>query len=75
MKIDIKIIGRGKAGWHSEGIGEQSYSSSVSTVSSSGGDLESYAKDAQDETPVYDAEDADNSAFIDFVYSGPVNNP
>lgn len=71
MKINVKIIGRRKTGWFSEGIEEQSVESSVCGVSLLGGNLETYAKDAQDETPVYDAKDADNDAFTSFLREGP----
>jgi len=71
-----KIIGRGKAGWHAEaGIVETGSISGGGTYStkesSSGGTLEHYALEAVG-CLVYDAEGADDNAFIDHVYNGPM---
>lgn len=68
----ICIIGRGKAGWHCDGTyGDDGRS----RFSGSGGTLDSYAKEAPDGTPVYDADEADFDAFSQFVYRGPMVNP
>jgi hypothetical protein len=63
------LIGRGKCGWHSDGL------SNGNKCSSSGGSLESYLREADDNTIVYDAYEADDSSFIDWVYKGPMFNP
>ena len=63
------IIGRGKQGWHSDGL------SNGNKCSSSGGTLENYLKEAEDGTIVYDAMEADDKAFIDWVFKGPMFNP
>lgn len=63
----IKMIGRGRNGWHASGI-----SSLGHKFSSSGGTLEGYLADAQDETPIYDAEEADYASFASFTISGPM---
>lgn len=63
------LIGRGQNGWHSDGL------SNGNKCSSSGGSLESYLKEADDGTPIYDAKDADIGDFIDWVYKGPMPNP
>ena len=70
-----QVIGRGKAGWHAKSL----------ACSSSGGELEQrryasgavspgpgYAAEALDGALVYDAEQADEAAFRDFVISGPM---
>jgi hypothetical protein len=60
------IIGRGLAGWHSQGVHEGN------SCSSSGGTLEGYLKDARDNTPIYDASDCNEDQFITFVFRGPL---
>lgn len=65
-------IGRGKVGWHAEGV----------DISSSGGDLldyehmsgmvEGYLAQAAAGCLVYDAKDADDAAFVRHVVSGPM---
>ena len=63
------IVGRGKAGWHALGM------SGPHEVSSSGGTCEGYASDSPDGTLVYDAEEADYSAFVKLVCGGPIVRP
>lgn len=71
------IIGRGLNGWHA----------AAPLVSSSGGSLDpyvwhgngtqqpGYAREAIDGCPVYDASEADVSAFSRFIISGPMCEP
>lgn len=70
------VIGRGFNGWHATGDG----------ISSSGGDLNGYeywtgAKvagylaEAKEGALVYDAENADVPAFVEFVVNGPMVQP
>lgn len=66
----ILIIGRGKMGWHADGM-----SNSGNRCSSSGGSLDSYLTQAQDGTWIYDAEDANHCAFATWVISGPMLDP
>jgi hypothetical protein len=66
--VGTSIIGRGRCGWHSDGI----YDEEGNTVSSSGGTLEKYVAEARDGTPVYDASDADLNSFAKLVISGPI---
>lgn len=63
------IIGRGKQGWHSDGL------SNGNKCSSSGGTLETYLKEAEDGTIVYDAMEAPDAAFIDWIFKGPMFSP
>lgn len=68
MQTDIvKIIARGKIGWHAEGLTKDG-----NRFSSSGGSLEDYLKQAPDGTPVVDAIDADYGAFAKLVIDGPM---
>jgi len=60
------IIGRGFNGWHAK------FLEHGCEVSSSRGTLEEYLSMAQDGTPIYDAENANQKEFIDWVYSGPM---
>lgn len=60
------IIGRGKAGWHSDGL------SNGNKCSSSGGTLESYLKEAKDGTIIYDADEAEIGSFVEWVMKGPI---
>jgi hypothetical protein len=60
------LVGRGKAGWHAQGI------SSGNKFSSSGGTFEHYVSEAPEGCPVYDAENADYDAFAKFTISGPM---
>lgn len=57
-----KCIGRGLAGWHAK----------ADDCSSSGGDLKSYLEKAEEGCLVYDAEEADERAFIKHVLEGPM---
>jgi len=70
------VIGRGLAGWHAKGI----------NVSSSGGDINpgvywtgaptrGYLQDAIDGCLIYDASEADETAFTRLILSGPMCNP
>ena len=61
MNNKWQVIGRGKAGWHAN----------KARSSSSRGSLETYATEAEEGALVYDAFDADESDFIDFVMNGP----
>lgn|SRR5574337_180447 len=63
------LIGRGKVGWHSDGL------SHGNKCSSSGGTLEGYLSEAQDGTLIYDALEADQGAYVDFVIKGPMVDP
>lgn len=63
------MIGRGKCGWHSDGL------SNGNKCSSSGGTLDKYLSEADDGTIVYDAMNAPIDAFTDWVYKGPMFNP
>ena len=67
--MQYTLIGRGKNGWHSDGL------SDGNKCSSSGGTLEHYLAEAQDGTPIYDADEAEDSAFIDFIFRGPMVDP
>jgi hypothetical protein len=60
------VVGRGKAGWHASLI------SGGNVCSSSGGTLEHYLADAQDEVFIYDASDAKYETFASFVFKGPM---
>jgi hypothetical protein len=62
-----KIIGRGKVGWHSDGVDQDS-----NHCSSSGAGLEQYLAEAENGTPIYDAEDAEPDAYADLVICGPM---
>ena len=74
------VVGRGLAGWHVCGVDADGNS-----VSGSGGDLEDrswpsgfcagYVSEAVEGALVYDGEEADDGAFIDFVVSGPMVDP
>ncbi len=66
MATQWKMIGRGMAGWHARGTDDGNQ------VSSSGGTLQDYLDESQDGVMIYDAEDADMSAFIDWTYKGPM---
>lgn len=70
----IKLIGRGLVGWHTSNVGKLSSDGQAyaSTGSSSGGSLETYLKEAEDETLIYDADQADVGAFAHFVIAGPM---
>jgi len=63
------LIGRGKVDWHSKGISNGNW------CSSSGGTLESYLKEADDGTRIYDAKEADYDSFASFVIKGPMVDP
>lgn len=65
----IKVIGRGKRGWHASGL------SHGNKCSSSGGTLEGYLQEAEDGTPIYDADQAEMGAFAAFVINGPIDDP
>ena len=65
MTEPYSIIGRGKAGWHAAGH----------NVSSSGGTLDGYLKDARNGALIYDAHDADTDAFTHLVIAGPMVDP
>lgn len=67
--MDHILIGRGKAGWHSTGL------SHGNQCSSSGGSLEHYLAEAKDGTWIYDAEEAEDRAFVRWVIAGPMFNP
>lgn len=60
-----QLIGIGKAGWHANGV----------NVSSSGGTLGDYLKDAADGALVYDAEAAEYGPFAKFIIAGPIPAP
>jgi hypothetical protein len=64
MPYDTKwtCLGRGLAGWHA----------SARDCSSSGGTLEGYVENAEENALVYDADEADEGAFIKHVLSGPM---
>lgn len=64
-----RLIGRGKNGWHSDGL------SDGNNCSSSGGTLEGYLKEAEDGTPVYDAYEADMGSFVQFIMNSPIADP
>ena len=66
MATSWKIIGRGKAGWHADGL------SDGNKVSGSGGTLEGYAAESADGTVVYDAEESDVGSFTVWVVNGPM---
>lgn len=57
-----KVIGRGKVGWHAKS----------ESCSSSGGTLATYLKEADEGALVYDAEDAEYSAFVNLTLHGPM---
>lgn len=59
------VIGQGKNGWHAKG----------ENVSSSGGTLEEYLKEAFEGALVYDASGADTAKFVSFVVNGPMVDP
>lgn len=65
----IVLIGRGKVGWHAD----MTYPNG--RCSSSGGTFEHYLSNAPDGTPIYDAIEADDASFVDFVYTGPMVDP
>lgn len=60
-----RVIGRGFNGWHAQAI----------DMSSSGGSLENYLKDAAEGALVYDAQDANYDAFVRHVIHGPMCDP
>lgn len=71
------VIGRGKAGWHAMSdpepwVESEGYRSRIGSVSSSGGNLDEYAREARAGAFVYDAEEADADAFTDLVFAGPM---
>ena len=66
--MEHKLIGRGKSGWHSCGFDRGN------KCSSSGGSLEGYLSEAEDGTPIYDADEADFDAFSELVISGPMED-
>lgn len=68
-RTDWKLIGRGKAGGHANGLTEEN------ATSGSGATIEEYAKQAKNGTPVYDAMEADYDAFVSHVYRGPIVDP
>jgi hypothetical protein len=66
--MQVKLIGRGKSGWHAHGL------SDGNKCSSTGGTLEGYLAEAEDGTPIYDAEQAEMGAFSRFVITGPLED-
>ena len=66
--MDIKVIGRGWYGWHTDGL------DNGNRCSSSGGSLENYLKEAKNGTPVYDASETGND-FANFIVRGPMIDP
>jgi hypothetical protein len=77
--VQYKIIGRGKASWHADAgtvehgnIGYNGGGTYTTKESSSGGTLAEYAREAVEGCFVYDAEGADDNAFIGHVYNGPM---
>lgn len=80
MQTEYRLIGRGFNGWHASGI------SRGNKVSSSGGSLlpeswwaggmtTGYLQQAAEGCLVYDAAQADESAFIRLVLKGPMCDP
>jgi hypothetical protein len=68
MKGDrILLIGRGWNGWHASGL-----TGSGNAFSSSGGTLEGYIAQSTEGCAVYDASEADETAFAHMVISGPM---
>lgn len=67
MKTQWLVIGRGKVGWHARGFDDDK-----NAVSSNGGSLEEYLKEAVVGCMVYDALNADHDAFIKYVYCAPI---
>lgn len=61
-----KLIGRGLNGWHSTGTDQGN------RCSSSGGTLEGYLSEAEDDCLIYDAHGADEGAFASFIITGPM---
>lgn len=55
-------IGRGKNGWHA----------SAPNLSSSGGTLDGYLKEAKEGALVFDADGVDYATYCDFVFKGPM---
>jgi hypothetical protein len=68
------VIGRGKNGWHAEGL-EVKYEHGSTKPSSSGGDLDGYLEDAVEGCLVYDADGASYDRFARLVISGPMVDP
>ena len=62
-----KLLRRGKAGWNVDGL-----DSMGNKVSGSGGTLENYLQECDDDTLVYDAQEADLGSFVEFVINGPM---
>jgi len=67
------LIGRGKSGWHAAGVVFEF--GRFSSVSSSGGAFKGYVESANEGALVYDADGADEDAFITLVFKGPMCKP
>lgn len=65
-----KVIGRGKVGWHADGL-----TADGNKVSGSGGSLEGYLAESDPGTLVYDAEEANDVDFVAMVLAGPICDP
>ena len=65
-----KIVGRGKVGWHADGITSDGHK-----VSGSGGDLKGYREESGEGVLVYDAKEANDGDFVAMVYGGPICDP
>lgn len=75
-----KVIGKGQSGWHANGAVEVYSDDCRSTISSSTYDtsdtqLNKYVEESEDGALVYDASEADETAFVRFVVSGPMVKP
>ena len=68
MSKQYVLIGRGKNGWHADGMYDKD-----STFSSTGGTLDGYISEAPEGCPVYDCEESDYDAFAKLVIGGPMH--
>lgn len=69
-RVTWKIIGRGRVGWHADGV-----TADGNKVSGSGGSLEGYLAESGEGVLVYDAKEANDGDFVAMVYAGPICDP
>ena len=79
-KCKWAIIGKGNSGWHAKARSVRVSENSTCASSSSSHDprdeqLNEYVSEAEENALVYDASQANESAFIKLVVSGPIVNP
>ena len=72
--VTYTLIGRGKAGWHAEGFDSQRNRVSSMSYDMRDQGIEQYLECASEGAYVYDAKDADESAFTSWVVRGSMPN-